>query len=98
MVGLLAGARAEVDLGRLMARRVTLIGTVLRARSREEKADLVSSFSREVLPAFAERRLRPVLAETFAPSEVARAHRRLEAGAVFGKIAVVWEGAAPHAP
>ena len=55
LVGLLAGRRAELDLGDLLSRRLRLVGSVLRARSREEKAELVAAFQRLRRPALRRR-------------------------------------------
>ncbi|MFQ5556780.1 MAG: NAD(P)H-quinone oxidoreductase, partial [Acidimicrobiales bacterium] len=64
-VGVMAGGRAEIDLGRLLPKRVSLIGTVLRARPLEEKIAITRRFSAEVLPLLAAGRLRPVIDSRF---------------------------------
>ncbi|MDF1565188.1 MAG: NAD(P)H-quinone oxidoreductase [Deltaproteobacteria bacterium] len=90
LVGLLGGARAELDLGRLLAARITLTGTVLRSRPGEEKAALVQAFAAQALPGFAEGRLRPVLAGTLPMERVGEAHARLAGGGIFGKLVLTW--------
>ena len=88
LVGLMAGARAEVDLGLVLRRRLRLIGSVLRARSREEKARLVAAFGEFALPRLADGRLRAVVDRTFPFSRVEEAFAALERGGVTGKIVV----------
>ncbi|HEV8631838.1 MAG TPA: NAD(P)H-quinone oxidoreductase [Thermoanaerobaculia bacterium] len=85
-VGLLGGARATLDLSRFMRRRLRLIGSVLRARSRAEKAALVAAFTAFALPRLANGRLRPVVDRVLPFARIADAYAELEAGGVLGKI------------
>ena len=87
-VGLMAGSRVEVELGLLLAKRVRWIGTVLRSRPIEEKIVLCQRFAREVLPWFTTGELQPVIDRRFALSEIADAHRHMEANANIGKILI----------
>jgi putative PIG3 family NAD(P)H quinone oxidoreductase len=86
VIGLLSGARTEIDLGRLLARRASVVGTVLRGRSREEKAALVDRFRNEVLPSLAAARVRPIVHTTFPLAHAADAHRLMERNEHLGKI------------
>ncbi|UCF39476.1 MAG: NAD(P)H-quinone oxidoreductase [Acidobacteriota bacterium] len=86
VVGLVSGRKAELDLGLLMQKRITLIGTVLRSRSETEKAALSLEFERTMLPLFLEGRLRPVVDRVFDWKEAAEAHRYMERNRNFGKI------------
>jgi len=86
LVGLAAGARSELDLRVPLHRRLRLIGSVLRPRSRPEKAALVAGFRDFGLPRLADGRLRPVVAEVLPFRRVAEAYRRLQAGGALGKI------------
>jgi NADPH2:quinone reductase len=90
VVGLTGGAFAEIDLGILLRKRVTIVGTSLRSRPLEEKIAAVQAFAREALPLLRDGRIRPVLDETFPMADAAGAHRRMEADANFGKIVLVW--------
>jgi NADPH2:quinone reductase len=90
MVGMLGGASAELPLGLLLAKRITLIGTVLRSRALEEKATLTQSFAQKVLPLFAAGRLKPVIDVVMPMSEVRAAHQRMESNETFGKIVLRW--------
>lgn len=86
LIGQLSGARTQLDLGLIMRRRLHITGTTLRARSLEEKADLVKRLSAFALPRFADGRLVPVIDSTFPISEAAEAHRYMETNNNFGKI------------
>jgi NADPH:quinone reductase-like Zn-dependent oxidoreductase len=89
LVGLVAGRRAEVDLGRVLARRLTVHGTVLRARALAEKMAVTRTFAAQVVPLLADGRLRPVVDSTFPLDDVRLAHERLESNATFGKVVLV---------
>jgi putative PIG3 family NAD(P)H quinone oxidoreductase len=86
LVGLTAGVRAELDLARLLSRRVTLVGTVLRARPLEEKILVARELERTIGPWLAEGRLRAVIDRTYPLAEAAAAHRALAADETFGKV------------
>jgi len=88
LVGLMAGARAELNLGDLLSRRLTLVGSVLRSRSRQEKARLVADFAEYGLARLADGRLRPVIDRVYPFERVAEAFAALEAGGLFGKVVV----------
>jgi putative PIG3 family NAD(P)H quinone oxidoreductase len=90
VVGLLGGATATLPLGQLLARRATLIGTVLRSRPPEERAALAQGFAAAVVPLLAAGAVRPVVDAVLPMAEVAEAHRRMEAGQVFGKLVLAW--------
>jgi len=85
-VGVMGGASAAVNLGVLVARRATLVGTVLRPRPLEEKIAVTLAFEREVAPWFTSGTLRPVIDSRFPLDAVADAHRRMEDNANVGKI------------
>ena len=90
VVGLTGGAFADIDLGVLLRKRVTMVGTSLRSRPLEEKIAALQGFAREVLPLFADGRIRPIVDETFPMADAAGAHRRMEADQNFGKIVLAW--------
>ncbi|WP_062519427.1 NAD(P)H-quinone oxidoreductase [Demequina silvatica] len=85
VIGLQKGARAELDLGALLARRATVMGTTLRARPLAERAAIVARVREEVWP-LVPARVRPVVHATFPLERAADAHRALESGEVFGKV------------
>jgi putative PIG3 family NAD(P)H quinone oxidoreductase len=88
VIGVGAGAKAEVNLLALMGKRATLRASTLRARPLEEKAATARALEREVLPLFDRGALRVPVAETFALADVAAAYERFAAGGKLGKIVV----------
>jgi putative PIG3 family NAD(P)H quinone oxidoreductase len=92
VVGLVAGRRAELDLGLLLSKRLTLIGTVLRSRSLEEKVAVTEAFRASALPLFEDGRLRPVVDRVFPFAEVGAAQAYMEENRNFGKVVLRWEG------
>jgi putative PIG3 family NAD(P)H quinone oxidoreductase len=86
----LSGRHASVDLGDLMRKRAGLIGSMLRARPRPEKAVIVQRFRREVLPAFEDGRLRVTIDSVFPPERAAEAFRRMRENRNTGKIGIDW--------
>ena len=87
-VGVLGGGTARFDLGKLMPKRATIVGTVLRARSLEEKIALSRAFETDVVPGFDEGNLRVVVDRRYPLAEIADAHRYMETNANVGKIAL----------
>jgi putative PIG3 family NAD(P)H quinone oxidoreductase len=90
VVGLTAGRVAPLDLGLVLSKRLTIVGTAMRSRDLDEKVAVTRAFEREVLPRFAAGRLRPVLDRVFPMDRVADAHRVMEANAHFGKLVLAW--------
>ena len=80
------GATAELNIARLMMRRLTLSGSTLRARSTEFKGMLIGDIARNVWPLVAQGEIRPVIDTILPLAEAAEAHRRMEAGEHVGKI------------
>jgi NADPH:quinone reductase-like Zn-dependent oxidoreductase len=86
LVGTMSGATVEADLGALMRKRLTVIGTVLRTRPIEEKMALVQSFARTMLPLLAAGRLVPVVDRVVPLEDAVGAHAAMERNENFGKI------------
>jgi putative PIG3 family NAD(P)H quinone oxidoreductase len=86
LIGLMGGARAELNLGTLLMKRLSIIGSTLRARSVEEKAEIVRSFQKRFGEALARGRLRPIVDRVLPLAEAQAAHDRVEASEHFGKV------------
>jgi len=86
IVGTGAGTEATLDLRKLMGRRASLMGTVLRARPLEEKALAVQAFAREVVPHLATGRINPLVDQVFPAAEAAAAFDRLQSPGKLGKV------------
>jgi len=85
-IGLMSGARAELNLADLLVRRLALIGSTLRGRSVAEKAKIVEGFLARFGTALAAHRLRPAIDRVLPLAQAAEAHRLMQANAHFGKI------------
>lgn len=85
-----AGATAEIDIRRLIQKRATIIGSVLRARSTEEKAYATRRFAAAVLPLVSRGALRPIVEMVYAAEEIRAAHQHLESNTSFGKIVLTF--------
>jgi putative PIG3 family NAD(P)H quinone oxidoreductase len=86
VIGVSAGAKAEVNLLALMGKRARIHGSTLRSRSLEDKAIVARLVEHEVLPLFDSGQLRVPIAETFALDAAAVAYERFAAGGKLGKI------------
>ena len=86
LVGLTAGSKAEIDLGAALRKRAKIIGTVLRARSTEEKGEAVRRFADEVVPLLADKTIVPNVDRVFPAADVRSAHEYLESNESFGKV------------
>ena len=86
VIGVGAGAKAELNLLALMGKRATLRASTLRARPLEEKAITARLLEAQVLPGFADGTLSVPIADTFALDAVAEAYARFEAGGKLGKV------------
>src|SRR5437763_7319878 len=84
-----SGSKGTLDIGALLVRRLTVLGSTLRTRSAEQKARLVADFSARVLPRFERGELRPVIAKTYPLTDAARAHEDLADNRVVGKIVLI---------
>jgi putative PIG3 family NAD(P)H quinone oxidoreductase len=92
LIGTMAGARGELDYGRLLRQRLTVRGTVLRSRPIEERIAVTRRFGTEVGPLLARGVVRAVVDAEFPLGELVRAHERLESNATFGKVVVTMDG------
>jgi NADPH2:quinone reductase len=90
IIATLGGMKAEVDIGTLMRRRLTLTGSTLRARPVAFKAAIAEKLYQHVWPLFAQMRLRPIIHEVFPAHEAARAHALMESSTHIGKILLRW--------
>lgn len=89
LVGTTSGSKAMLDFGVVMSKRLAIRGTVLRARSPEEKARATRLFARHVVPLLADGVVRPVIDKVYRLEEIREAHQRLESNESFGKIVLV---------
>lgn len=88
-IGLIGGARAQVNLALVLQKRLTITGSTLRARTVEEKGKIARQLEHRVWPLLASRAVSPIVDRTLPLREAAEAHRLLESGRVIGKVVLV---------
>ncbi|MES2820808.1 MAG: zinc-binding dehydrogenase [Pseudomonadota bacterium] len=89
LIGLMGGTAAQLNLAQVLAKRVQLIGSTLRNRDEQFKADLLSDLGQQVWPLFAEGRLKPQLAQAFAAKDAEAAFDALATNQVSGKLVLL---------
>jgi putative PIG3 family NAD(P)H quinone oxidoreductase len=90
LIGLTAGRRVDLDLSLILHRRLRVVGSVLRPRSREEKARLTREFAAFALPRLRSGELAAVVERTYPFSEAAAAYAALRQSGLFGKLVLGW--------
>ncbi|WP_138933088.1 NAD(P)H-quinone oxidoreductase [Roseovarius arcticus] len=85
-IAFLGGPKAELNFSQVMVRRLTITGSTLRPQSDLAKARIAAALRRDVWPLLSGGRIAPVMDSTFALSDAAKAHARMESSAHIGKI------------
>lgn len=88
LIGLLGGRTANIDLGKVLSKRLLIKGTTLRARPLEQKIMANKILEKNIVPLLKNKKLKPVIDKTFKLSEATEAFEYLAAGENFGKIVV----------
>jgi NADPH2:quinone reductase len=88
-IAFLKGSKVELDLMRLMMRRLTLTGSTLRGQPPEAKARMAKAIEERVWPLIAQGKFKPVMDSTFMLEQAADAHRRIDAADHIGKIVLI---------
>jgi putative PIG3 family NAD(P)H quinone oxidoreductase len=86
VIGMQGGTKGTLDLGRLMSRRALVAATGLRARSVEEKGQIIDEIVGHVWPLAAAKKVRPIVHRTFPLADVRQAHEMLEQSNQIGKV------------
>ena len=89
-IATLGGIKAELDIRKLMHRRLSITGSTLRPRPVAFKAAIAEKLHERVWPLFADKRLRPIIHEVFPAHEAALAHALMESSTHIGKILLRW--------
>jgi len=90
-IAFLEGSKVEINLMRLMMRRLTLTGSTLRAQSVGAKGRMARAIEERVWPLVVEGKFKPVIDSTFPLKDAAAAHRRIDASDHIGKIMLIAE-------
>jgi NADPH2:quinone reductase len=85
-ISLLGGSRAEINVGMILIKRLTLTGSTLRSRTVAQKAAVADAMRRNVWPLIESGKVRPVIFKTFPLGEASEAHRLMESSNHIGKI------------
>jgi NADPH2:quinone reductase len=89
LIAFLGGAKAQVDFGEVMRRRITITGSTLRPRSVAFKAAIAQSLTEKVWPLLNSSQMKPVIYARFSLEHAAKAHALMESGAHIGKIVLL---------
>jgi putative PIG3 family NAD(P)H quinone oxidoreductase len=92
IIGLQGGRTGEIDLGAMLAKRVTVTATTLRSRPAADKASIVEGVLADVWPLIESRRIMPVTDRTVPMSQAAAAHEILASSEHIGKVLLVAPG------
>lgn len=85
-VGLMGGAKAEIELECILSQRLQIKGLIMRKRSLDNKRAITKRFSEKWLHLLAERKIRPIIDSVYPLKDAAKAHQRMEEHANIGKI------------
>lgn len=88
-IAFLKGSKVEIDLQKVMTKRLTLTGSTLRPRSVAEKGAIAAALLAEVWPLIEAGRIRPVIHATFPLARASEAHALMESSAHVGKIVLL---------
>ncbi|WP_141367271.1 NAD(P)H-quinone oxidoreductase [Glutamicibacter uratoxydans] len=88
VIGLQGGAKAELNMGLLLAKRIRIIGTTLRARPLAQKAQIVAETNERIWPMVKDRKLAVNVHKTFEFAQLQQAHEYFDSGVHTGKIIV----------
>ncbi|WP_224242853.1 NAD(P)H-quinone oxidoreductase [Hyalangium gracile] len=91
LVGLVAGNKAQINLGTLLVKRLRMTGTVLRSRALEEKIALAQAAERHLLPLFRSGALKPVIDAVVPMKDIRGALTRMASNETVGKVVLRWD-------
>jgi NADPH2:quinone reductase len=91
LLGFLQGSKAsEVELGHILRKRLTVVGTVMRARAPEERRAIAGEYREHLHQGFVQGRFRPVVGASYPMERIAEAHAAMEKNETFGKVVLIW--------
>tara|TARA_B100000029_G_scaffold515845_1_gene624998 strand:+ start:2455 stop:3465 length:1011 start_codon:yes stop_codon:yes gene_type:complete len=86
IIGIIGGAKTEINLGTILVKRHQIVGSILRSRSIAQKGEIISDFKKVVMPLFASQKIKPVIYKILHLEDVREAHKIMESSIHFGKI------------
>jgi len=92
LINTMKGKDAQVDLSAVMRKRISITGSMLRARDAEFKGAIAKNLQKHIWPLLASGKIKPVIYKIFAAADAAKAHQLMESSAHMGKIVLSFEG------
>ena len=86
LIGLMGGSRSEIDLAKLMMKRLRVVGSTLRARPLEEKASIMAELSQYVWPKISQGEIVPIIQQVFPIQSASEAHELMASDVTIGKV------------
>ena len=86
MIGLMGGAKANINLGLLMMKRLRIIGSTLRAQPIAKKTEIMNNLKENVWPSLESGEIKPIIDTVIPIEEVDKAHKLMESNQTFGKV------------
>lgn len=86
LIGLMGGGQADINLASLLLKRQRVIGSTLRSRPADFKADLISQLEKNIWPLIISGEIKPIVEKAFAIKDIDQAHQLLESNQTFGKL------------
>ena len=92
VIAVQGGTKAQLDVGAVLRKRLSIDGSTLRPRSVAYKTALARDLRQRVWPLLESGRIKPVVHRVFPALEAAQAHRLMESSTHVGKIVLDWQG------
>jgi len=86
MIGLMGGAKATINLGLLMMKRLRIIGSTLRAQPIAKKTEIMNNLKENAWPSLESGDIKPIIDTVIPIEEVDKAHKLMESNQTFGKV------------
>jgi len=86
LIGLMGGSRSEIDLAKLMMKRLRVVGSTLRARPLEEKASIMAELGQYVWPKISQGEIVPIIQQAFPIQAASEAHELVASDGTIGKV------------
>ena len=86
MIGLMGGAKASINLGLLMMKRLRIIGSTLRAQPIPKKTEIMNNLKENIWPSLESGDIKPIIDTVIPIEEVDKAHKLMESNQTFGKV------------
>ncbi|WP_426584472.1 NAD(P)H-quinone oxidoreductase [Mucilaginibacter sp. R-33] len=90
MINAMNGREVQLDLGKVMAKRLIITGSILRSRDTAFKAAIAQNLEQKIWPLLSSGKIRPIVYKTFDASEAVEAHKLMESSTHTGKIVLTF--------